>query len=285
MRGRVAAAAIALALTLAGCAASDPTPGVTSPGQVSDPPVASASASPSESTTLAAPTLAVGDCTGDVDLSGGSITELPALPCTTEHYWEVFAVVDVPSEAYPGADLIAEAAKTSCTQAYSGYVGVAQEYSRFASAYLAADEIAWADPAHRTITCLVGSSSGGLLGSAKGDTRIFPTDGQCTGPQDVAATAVEVIDCAAPHYYEVFATEEVTGKKAPTVEAEQKLFNSVCLAGFKKFVGIDAGKSKYEVSYFLAGSDIWKKVGDHRIVCSAGSPDGGVKGSLKNKKK
>ena len=112
MRGRVAAAALALALTLAGCAASDPTPGVTSPGQVSDPPVASASASPSESTTLAAPTLAVGDCTGDIDLSGGSITELPALPCTTEHYWEVFAVVDVPSATYPGADLLAETAKT-----------------------------------------------------------------------------------------------------------------------------------------------------------------------------
>lgn len=287
MRGRVAVAALALALALAGCATSEPTP--TASGPVADSPSAPASATPSASPTgtpsAASPSLALGECTGDVDLSGGSITALQAVPCTSEHYWEVFSVVTVPSETYPGAEVIAEAAKTSCVQAFAGYVGVAQEYSRFASAYLAGDANAWADPALRTITCLVGSSNGGLVGSAKGDTRIFPTDGQCTGPQDVAAAAVEVIDCAAPHYYEVFATKEVTGKKAPTAAEEQKLFTSVCTAGFTKFVGVDPGKSKFEVSYFLAGSDLWKKIGDHRIVCSAGSPDGGIKGTLKGKKK
>lgn len=283
MPGRMAAAAVALALTLTGCGLSAPIPSETWLGPASDEPSESTSAAPTPS--LAAPTLAVGDCTGDVDLTGGSITDVPTLSCTEDHYWEVLAVVDLPQESYPGAEVIAETARTSCAAAFGDYVGVAQEYSRYASAYLAGDAAAWTDPAHRTITCLVGSPSGGLLSSAKGDTRIFPTEGQCTGPQNVAATAVEVIDCASPHYYEVFAAKEISGKKAPTAAEEQKLFASVCSAGFTKFVGVDAGKSRYEVSYFLAGADIWKKVGDHRIVCSAGSPEGGIKGSLKNRKK
>ncbi len=280
MRARVPAAAVALVLALAGCGTSMTAP--TSLGRIPD--SSSASASPTASATPST-SLAVGDCTGAIDFAVGSVTDLPALSCTGDHYWEVYAVSTVPSETYPGAATIAETAKVSCAQGFAGYVGVDQEYSRYASAYLAGDADAWADPARRTITCLVGSSNGGLLGSAKGDTRIFPANGQCTGPQDVAAAAVEVIDCAEPHYYEVFATQEVTGKKAPTVEEEQKLFTSVCLAGFKDFVGVDSGKSKYEVTYFLAGSDIWKQVGDHRIVCSAGSPDGGITGSLKNRKK
>lgn len=284
MRGRVAGTAVALALALAGCGVSVPTP--TWLGEIPDSPSAPVSgtqASPSPSPTT--PALAIGDCTGDLDLSGGSITDLPTLSCAGEHYWEVYAITTVPSETYPGADLIAQTAKASCPQGFADYVGVAQEYSRYTSVYLSGDEVAWADPANRTVTCLVGSSQGGLTGSARGDTRLFPTDGQCTGPQDVAASAVEIIDCESPHYYEVFATKDVAGKKAPTAAEEQKLFASVCTAGFTRFIGVDAGKSKYEVTYFLAGADLWKKVGDHRIVCSAGSTKGGITGSLKGRKK
>ena len=73
MRGRVAVAALALALALAGCATSEPTP--TASGPVADSPSAPASATPSASPTgtpsAASPSLALGECTGDVDLSGG----------------------------------------------------------------------------------------------------------------------------------------------------------------------------------------------------------------------
>mgnify|MGYP000939256869 CR=1 FL=1 len=277
MASRRAATAVALALALAGCATSAPLP--TESVSVT----ASPSATPTP--TIATTTLAVGDCTGKVDLTGGSITDLATLSCAAEHYWEVAAVVTVPEATYPGPDALGETAKTSCGKGFAEYVGVAQQYSRYASAYLAADATAWANPALRSITCLVGSADGGLVGSARDDTRIFPVVGQCTGPQDVAATAIEVIDCASPHHYEVFADKEISSRTAPTPTQEESLFTSLCLAGFTKFVGVDAGKSKYEVTYFLAGSDIWKKVGDHRIVCSAGSTGGGITGSLKGRKK
>jgi hypothetical protein len=101
----------------------------------------------------------------------------------------------------------------------------------------------------------------------------------------VPALEVEIIDCAEAHSYEVFAAKKIDSAAAPTQSDLDKLFASVCQAGFTDFVGIDVGKSKYEVTYFVAGADVWKKVADHRIVCSAGSPGGGITGSLKGVKK
>ncbi|MGC3995100.1 MAG: septum formation family protein [Propionicimonas sp.] len=262
------------ALLLAGCTASVD---ATSP----------AGSSPSAATPSASAIshLEVGDCTGELDLSGAQISDVPTVACTSGHHWEVHAVVDVAGDTYPGADALTAQADTACAASFEAYVGVEPAYSRFTSAYLTGDENAWAAPENRVITCLAGSEDNELTASAKGDTLVFPVKGQCTGPQDVAAQSVEIIDCAAKHYYEVYAVKQVDSKKAPTAEEEQKLYTSVCLAGFKSFVGLDVGASKYEIAYFLAGEDIWTKVADHRIVCSAGSPTGGVKGSLKGVKK
>lgn len=275
MQGRTAL--IVASLALAGCTASA-TP---SPSPVVAPGSTVASATPSASAVAA---LRVGDCTGDVDLSGASIAGVPTVPCSDSHSWEVHAVIPVTGDAYPGEAVLSDQAKSECAASFLAYVGVEAKYSRYSSAYLTADEGAWVVPENRVITCLAGSDDGGLVGSARGDTLIFPEKGQCTGPQDVAAQAVKIIDCAAKHYYEVFATKEVTGKTAPTAAGEQKLYTSVCQAGFKDFVGVDVGRSKYEIAYFLAGADTWDKVADHRIVCSAGSPKGGIKGSLEGVK-
>lgn len=280
MRGVLArAGSLVLAgLVLAGCAQpaapSVPPPGLTPSAPVTTP----ASAAP-------VATLTVGECTGPVDLSGGSISSLEAVPCQEPHNYEVHATVPIPGEVHPGAAALATQAETACSPSFVAYIGVAPEYSRYGSAYLVPDEAAWELPANRVITCLAGSAEGGFTGTAKGDSTIFPSLGQCTGPQNVPALEVQVLDCASEHSYEVFAVAEVKGKQAPTKAEEDKLFSSVCVAGFKKFVGIDAGKSAYEVTYFLAGENVWDKVGDHRIVCSAGSPKGGIKGSLKGAKK
>lgn len=279
---RRAGTAIVWLFALAGCTAAPP---IAPPGTgVSS--SATASGQPSATPSVAAvAVLDVGDCTGSVDLTGVSISNLPTVPCSQVHSYEVHARIPIVGEAYPGADALGEDAKTQCSPSFVDYVGVQPQYSRYASAYLVPDETAWAVPEDRVITCLVGSSDGGLTGSAKGDYLVFPERGVCTGPQDVAALDVTVVDCASAHHYEVFADQQVTSKKAPTDKEVDKLFTDVCVAGFKKFVGIDVGKSTYEITYFIAGSDVWTKVADHRIVCSAGSPDGGIKGSLKGVKK
>ena len=270
--------AAALLLVLAGCAPS------VQPAPVPEPSTPAVSSTPTPSATPVA-SLAVGECTGPIDLTGTSITSLPELPCDQPHHYEVYATAPIFGDLFPGATALADQAETTCPAGFVDYVGVKPEYSRYSSAYLVPDATAWDLPANRVITCLVGSPDGGLVGSAKGDSTIFPKVGQCTGPQTVPATEIEIIDCASEHNYEVFADEKISGKSAPTKAELDKLFTSVCLTGFKKFVGVDAGKSKYEVTYFAPGEDAWTAIADHRIVCSAGAPDGGITGTLKGAKK
>ncbi|MCC6498181.1 MAG: septum formation family protein [Propionibacteriaceae bacterium] len=277
MPGRLLWLGIAVLLALAGCTAAAQQPDVPT-GATS--PAASASPAPEPVAQLT-----VGDCTGPVDLTGASISNLQAVPCSQPHHYEVHATIPLTGDVYPGADRLADRATAECAPSFVEYVGVEPEYGRYGSAYLVPDEAAWGLPENRAITCLVGSPDGGLVGSAEGDYLVFPKIGECTGPQNVPALEVEIIDCALAHNYEVFATKNITTKAAPTRAELDKLFNSVCQSGFKEFVGIDSGKSKYEVTYFLAGADVWTKVADHRIVCSAGSPDGGIKGSLEGVKK
>lgn len=270
MRAQLAGLALSACLAVAGCTgAPAPLPGGSTP------------AAPTASVSVPA----VGSCTGPIDVDGGSVTSLTTISCDQPHYWEVQSSLSVSGESYPGAAALAEQAKTGCSQGFSDYVGVEPGYARYTSAYVVPDQAAWAQPSTRGITCLVGSADGGLTGSAKGDVRIFPEVGQCTGPQDVPALELAIQDCAGEHHYEVFAAKAVTTAKAPTEKELTKLFATVCVAGFTKFVGVAVGKSKYEVSYFIASKDLWSKVGDHRIVCSAGSPKGGITGSLKGVKK
>ncbi len=273
---------LALVLSLAGCTPTAQLPGTTG---AASPTAPAASASPSSPSPGPLAVLQVGDCTGPVDLTGASITSLPPIPCDQSHYYEVHAIIPLTGDSYPGAEALGDQATQACAPSFVAYIGVEPEYGRYGSAYVVPDDAAWALPENRTITCLAGSPDGGLVGSAKGDFLVFPKKGECTGPQNVPALEVQILDCAEAHNYEVFATRTVDGKAAPTKTELDKLFNTVCLAGFKDFVGIDAGKSKYEVTYFMAGADVWAKVADHRIVCSAGSPEGGIKGSLADRKK
>ena len=73
-------------------------------------------------------------------------------------------------------------AETSCEDSFTDYVGVARTYSRYAAAYLAADAAAWANPALRTVTCLVGSADGGLVGSARKALEGIVDDDPAAGP-------------------------------------------------------------------------------------------------------
>lgn len=277
----IGAALVAL-FAFAGCSAGQPSATPVPETGVAETSVAAASETPSAAPVAA---LEVGNCTGPVDLTGASISSLTSQPCAQAHYYEVHARIPLTGDVYPGAEVLGEQAKTQCSPSFVEYVGVEPQYSRYTSAYLVPDEAAWAVAENRVITCLAGSAEGGLLGSAKGDVMVFPDKGECTGKQDVAALEVAILDCSSAHNYEVFATQIVKSKKAPTDKQLDKLYSDVCVAGFTKFVGVSVGKSKYEISYFIASSEVWTKVADHRIVCSAGLPAGGIKGSLKGVKK
>ncbi|MEA4944485.1 MAG: septum formation family protein [Propionicimonas sp.] len=273
MRKRLLAVVAVLAV-LAGCT---PVPAPGDPG-----PSGSATPSQTPTPTPTVATLEIGDCTGP--LSPGS-TDVQQVDCDSEHSWEVFGLVDVTTQTLPDDTLFKSLATTGCVPAFTSYVGVEPEHSRYSSVYIPPSTAAWEDPAQRHIVCLAGLAAGGLTGSVKGDSKLFPDVGECTGPQDVPLLELALIDCKQEHDYEVYAEKKLDSKKAPTAKELQKLLKDVCVAQFTKFVGVDLASSKYEYSYFIANADTWTKVADHRLVCSVGSPKGGVEGSLKGVKK
>lgn len=273
MLKRVLAAAAVL-LAMAGCT---PQPGdPSSAPEATTPSAASASVAPRQ--------LLVGECTGRLDSAVSGTTPIDPVDCEQEHAWEVYSVVLLSGDTVPSANTLRAIANNRCLPAFKEFVGVEPAYSRYSSAFLAPDEVGWAEPGLRRVTCLLGHPDGGLSGTARDDSRLFPEVGECTGPQDVPLLELDVVSCKKEHHYEVYAEKLIKSAKAPSAAQLTKLVNEVCATGFQKFVGVAAARSKYEFSYFIADSSLWRKVTDHRLVCSVGSPKGGIKGSLKDAK-
>ncbi len=259
---------VALVLATAGCA-TQPLGGVPT------------SASPSSTSVLA--TLQVGDCTEAIELADAS--DLGTTDCAKTHAWEVAAVVPLSGDSYPGEDAVRQVANTECATAFADYVGVEPRFSPFGVTFLGPNQARWSDAGSRAVVCLVGTSAGGLTGSLKGSHYSFPTVGQCVGQPVAGSYALDLFACDQPHFYEVYAAKKIAGKKPPTTSEFNKLYSSVCVTGFKDFVGIAAGKSKYEILYFVVPDAEWSALKDHRLVCAAGSPSGEVSGSLQGVKK
>jgi hypothetical protein len=276
MRRFLAATTTVLALT--GCALIPATP--STPGAATAVTVPAASPTP---TPTPLPALVVGDCTATLPEGTTTAANLTAVPCATGHAWEVFAVIPLTEPSPPTEAELLATAKDECLPAFREYVGVAPAYSRYDAIFLTPDLAGWDDPAARTITCLAGREDGGLLGSAAGDSTLFPEPGECTGPQNVGVLEVEVVPCSAPHHWEVYAQRKLT--EAPTDAALATLVKDVCEAKFAAFVGRSPAKSAYEYAYFAPTAETWDGIRDRRLVCSAGSPKGGITGTLKGIKK
>ena len=99
---------------------------------------------------------------------------------------------------------------------------------------------------------------------------------------------VTVVDCAKAHTYEVIAQttfgEDI--KELPNARAIASLGQGFCLGeDFTKYVGIESGKTNYQVEYLTPSKDTWAK-GDRKISCVVTQGDKSqVKGSAKNSKK
>jgi hypothetical protein len=255
---RLIAGSLWVALTISGCAANS-----------------------ANNFSAALTSLTAGACTGPLQ----SLNEPAAVvTCDQTHSWEVTAIVPLTDAEYPGDDALRATAQKECAAAFTSYVGVEPSYSVFTSTYLAPSSKLWSEAANRQLVCLAGSSAGDLNTSLKGTAASLPNVGQCTGASPNGFD-VDLIACTQPHNYEIYAEKAWKGKKAPTSAEFDALYASVCVAGFTEFVGIDAGKSTYEIRKLMVPDAAWSKVTDHRLVCAAGSATEQVTGSLKDAKK
>jgi hypothetical protein len=126
MRGRASFIALLMGLLLAGCS-----------GNVFD--------------------LAVGDCFDDGDIAVGGIEEVgdvPMVECTEPHDNEVYAVVTVEGEQFPGEVAIQNQADETCFGAFEGFVGLDYETSVLDFGWLIPTADTW-DAGDRVIACFI----------------------------------------------------------------------------------------------------------------------------------
>lgn len=257
-------AGLLVALAVSGCAGGAPTQS----SRPSEPPLAG---------------LSVGDCTARLD--SGQTLSVPTIDCSKPHNWEVAGLVPVEDQTYPGKDALRSLASQKCPTIFRDYLGVNTAASPYTLTYLAPSEVHWSDPENHTVVCLAGSTDVEITDSLKDTNLVFPQLGECTQQPPAGGVGVKLIPCDSKHYYEVYAVKDWTGKKAPTEKQLAQFYLDVCVKSFTKFVGVDPGKSKYEILRFQAPLALWSSVPDHRTVCAAGSPSGGITGTLKGAKK
>jgi hypothetical protein len=107
----------------------------------------------------------VGDCTGEI--ATDDVTLQLLIPCTDEHYWEVFMAQELSNDVFPGDIEMEEKAYYFCTAKFDPFVGISYRESEYEAFYFYPTESSWAN-GDREILCLAGSESGGITGSLAG---------------------------------------------------------------------------------------------------------------------
>lgn len=101
--------------------------------------------------------LAVGDCFDDGDLVLGDIEEVgevPLVECSEPHDNEVYAVITVDSEVFPGEQAIQAEADEVCLDAFDPFVGLDYDSSALDFGWLVPTADSW-DMGDRVVACFV----------------------------------------------------------------------------------------------------------------------------------
>lgn len=104
--------------------------------------------------------------------------------------------------------------------------------------------------------------------------------------QEVGSTdplfEVDVVDCAEPHYYEVYETTSLpdTADSAyPGDEKMQVAADAACYDAFADFVGVEYDDSLLDYWYLSPTESSWAS-GDRSVLCSVYDPDATTAGTL-----
>jgi len=157
----VAAAALALGLSLtaSGCASVASLSPSAGAGNASV--AASATAAPIEVADVL-----VGDCLdglGDADLA--SVSTVTLVPCTEPHAFEVYAGFDLPIGTYPGEDAVVAAAEDGCGTRFEAFTGSAYDGSQLDYNYFIPPEDDWTISGSHLVSCLIDDPAGPVTGT------------------------------------------------------------------------------------------------------------------------
>lgn len=105
--------------------------------------------------------------------------------------------------------------------------------------------------------------------------------GDCTGAlKEGDISGLQVIPCAEPHFYEAYATTDLTDAAYPGESDVTKEASKFCTGEFKTFIGLATKESIYDMFYLYPVEDSWA-TGDREVLCLVGSGKGKITGTLK----
>lgn len=94
----------------------------------------------------------VGDCLEKIP--DGEFTELPVVPCDTEHRGEIFAETTLPDGDFPGDKQVAEEGQTFCKDEFERFVGMPFDDSKLYYVAFYPTESSW-EQKDRLIQCVL----------------------------------------------------------------------------------------------------------------------------------
>jgi len=114
----------------------------------------------------------VGDCFNDEAFESTEISEIPAVPCSDPHDNQVYAVFDIPGDAWPGDESVEEAAFQGCYERFAGSIGKSYEDSMIDYTAIYPSQGSWNQVDDREVLCVgyhmeYEQLTGSIIGSGK----------------------------------------------------------------------------------------------------------------------
>jgi hypothetical protein len=115
-------------------------------------------------------TLSVGDCLNDTG-STDEVFDVPVVPCSDPHDYEVYYDYTLPSGEYPGEEAVFAAAEADCPAQFESFVGLPYDESTLIFSYYVPTAESWAGQGDRVVSCLIGDGAGQVTGTLAGSGR------------------------------------------------------------------------------------------------------------------
>lgn len=111
----------------------------------------------------------VGDCFNEV--AGDVVSDIPTVPCTEAHDYEVYAEFTIDRDKFPGDDEVFDLADEGCYGPFAGYIGTDFDNSSLDYTYYVPTLDGWNNYDDRSVSCIVFDPAGQLTGSVAGSGR------------------------------------------------------------------------------------------------------------------
>lgn len=276
--GRLASAVAAAVLGAAACSVSIDLEGDATGSAEPGPEVTTG-----EPVAVGASDLDVGDCVagGVPEQDAADVEQVDTLPCDTPHGGEVYALLDLEGEAYPGDVVVTTQADEACLARFADFVGIAWERSRLEYWFYTPSPASW-ETGDREVACLVSDPTGPMTGSAAGLGEAAVYEGPAFTPWVGACldTAYAAVDCTVEHDSEVYSVLELPEADWPGDEEAATRAEDACLVEFHAYVGRPYEESVLSLFYYSPTETMWA-AGDRDVWCLVEHPEGSLTGSVR----